>query len=130
MTSPENVSFTVGPVWRLCPNEHLHVRFAQISLDPADIFLGVDDFRRPLLVNGIKSGDCFVSLGVATPEESKSIGYVVTDCSIGLIVPGDLIERDPRTWLGEMTKYKLSYLGRKVLTDFGFTTLPDHLKLK
>ena len=58
-----------------------------------------------------------------------TIGYIVTSVTTGTIVPGDLIQKQPRTWLDEPTKDMLSYLGRTPLEDFGLQALADYLRL-
>lgn len=129
MNAAETFSFTVANVWSLQPNSGLWLRPTDLVFDTGDAFAEPSDLMRPLTVEGLQPRDCFVFLEVMEDDTVTAIGYIVTSAATGTIVPGDLIEQQPRTWLDEPTKHMLSYLGRTPLEDFGLQALADHLRL-
>lgn len=129
MSTAEVFTFTVSNVWSLQPGGEFWLRPADLAFDTGDVLADSADLMRPLTVDGLQPRDCFVFLEVMEDGAVTTIGYIVTSVTTGTIVPGDLIQKQPRTWLDEPTKDMLSYLGRTPLEDFGLQALADYLRL-
>lgn len=104
----------------------LSTRPGDVRLDPAEALSPNGDGRdalRPLHVTGLNEDDIFVFLDV----EQSNIGYIVglidNSDNTGVIVPGDLVEADPRTHLSQEVSRRLYDMDYPTLAEFGLQGL-------
>ena len=96
-----------------------------LEIDAADNNISVEDYIRPLTVTGVPKNVFALFLDVIACEgadsRSCSIGYFAThfDDTDGtsILVPGDLLEQDPRTWLCDGLRQELPDLGPETLCE-------------
>lgn len=133
-------AYTVGNAYAIVDGTLMPVPHAEfdVRLDDADNNITAADYLRPLTVSGRPMDVRVLFLDVVAREDEQSefrnIGYFATrfDPSDGsaILVPGDLIEQEPRTWLGDELKKELLDLGRETLEDFSLHALARHIGAK
>lgn len=138
LPAPElRTSFEVGHAFSLVHGELVptDLLWPHVCLDEADNNPTMADYMRPLLVTGLPRSIRVLFLDILESDgertETESIGYFVArhDAQDGtsLLVPGDLLERDPRTWIDDNLRNMLQFLGRENLEEFSLGTLADYI---
>lgn len=102
-----------------------------LQLDEADNNITIEDYLRPLVVTGIPKDIRVLFLDVNSHEdeysEFRSIGYFAThfDDTNGssILVPVELLEQDPRTWLCDTLEKELGELDLKSLQKLSLHSL-------
>jgi hypothetical protein len=133
-------AYTVGSAYSVASGVLMPVPHADfdVRIDAADSNITADDYLRPLVASGVPEDVRVLFLDVVAREDERSefrnIGYFATrfDPSDGsvLLVPGDLLEQEPRTWLGDDLRKDLLGYGRETLEEFSLHSLADYIGAK
>lgn len=101
-------------------------RTAHLELEQDEIVTDLRDAYRPLHIRGLSPADFAVFLSVSDTDATESVGYLVTHVDqfgdTGIIVPGDLLEQDPRTWASNTVCERIASMDPE---EFGNFTLPN-----
>lgn len=110
-----------------------------LQLDEADNNITPEDYLRPLFVTGVPKDVRVLFLDVISREdeysEFRSIGYFAThfDDTNGssILVPVELLEQDPRTWLCDNLRQELFEIGAETLREeFSLRSLATYIRSK
>jgi len=109
-----------------------------LFLDEADNNPTIADYMRPLIVSGLRQDIRVLFLEVVGIDgehtEAQNIGYFVTrhtpEDGTSILVPGDLLEKDPRTWIDDCLRQMLLFIGRENLEEFSLGALANHIGAK
>ncbi|HEY1064138.1 MAG TPA: hypothetical protein VGE30_02445 [Candidatus Saccharimonadales bacterium] len=113
-------------------------RGGALELDIDEVVVDLDDLRRPMMVSGLYPSDvaAFLDfspvnrLGKPKLRHAETIGFLVTQSHAGdgIIVPGDLVEADPRQWLSPELAAKLASLAFDEVEQFGIGSLHAYVQ--
>ncbi|MDB5186401.1 MAG: hypothetical protein JWL85_924 [Candidatus Saccharibacteria bacterium] len=109
------------------------LREGDITLDEDETITRIEEMQRPLHVSGLLSRDVVVYLEVIDGERvAESIGYLVShvDDEDGVIVPGNLVQSDPNTWLTDRVRNMINFLELSEFDQFTLNDLAEHVRGK
>jgi len=107
-----------------------------VTIDAAENNIAISDYLRPLVVTGVPANVRALLLNVMATEgeysDFRAISYFAThfDISDGSVtlLPSDLLERDPKTWLSTDLKDELLEIDPDVLLgDFSLHSLAAYI---
>lgn len=109
------------------------LRAGEILFDDSETIIDEGDILRPVLVVGLEPNDIAITANFVLDEDGEptpySYDYLVTEQKDGegIIVPGDMIERDPRTWMSPHLESLIGSLQPGEFERFGLPKLSAYI---
>jgi hypothetical protein len=118
-------------IWCFDGQGEVATRRGRASIDPAERFYDETDIDRPLHANGLNVRDFAVFVDYLRGQEVvHEMGYLVThvyEDSGSVLVPGDLIIREPDKYLNSNLANRLSFVSPEAFAEFSIEAIAELL---